>query len=202
MSRALGNVYTTNGTFYSWLTKTNQAIDAFTETVTLKANTAGDMSTGNGFVTGIFGSNTLVATTLRGGNVQSSSIITISTNAHIGNSSSQITTLHNNVAHTKASTYTTTNTDIQLMDSFSETDFRAGKYLISIKDTDNSLYQSTEIMVMHDGTYAYSTEYATLISSVTLGIFTANVDAGNVRLYIQPTSDNNLIKYHRTLMTA
>lgn len=202
MSRAIGNVYTSNGTFFSWLGKTNDVIDAFTETVTVKGNTAGDMTSGNGFVNGHFGANTLVATTLKGGNVASNTVITISTNTNIGNSSIQITTLQNNVAHIKATSYTTTNTDIQLLDSFSATDYRAGKYLISIKDTDNTEYQSTEIMIMHDDSATYSTEYATLISTATLGTFTSNVDSGTIRLYVEPTNANNVIKYHRTLMTA
>lgn len=202
MSRAIGNVYTSNGTFFSWLGKTNDVIDAFTETVTVKGNTAGDMTSGNGFVNGHFGANTLVATTLKGGNVASNTVITISTNTNIGNSSIQVTTLQNNVAHVKAASYTSTNTDVQLLDSFSATDYRAGKYLISIKDTDNTEYQSTEIMIMHDDSATYSTEYATLISTATLGTFTSNVDSGTIRLYVAPTNGNNVIKYHRTLITA
>lgn len=202
MSRAIGNVYTTNGTFFSWLGKTNEVIDAFTETVTIKANTAGDMTSGNGFVNGHFGANTLVATTLKGGNVASNTVLTISTNTNIGNSSIQVTTLQNNVAHVKAASYTSTNTDVQLLDSFSATDYRAGKYLISIKDTDNTEYQSTEIMIMHDDSATYSTEYATLISTATLGTFTSNIDSGTIRLYVAPTNGNNVIKYHRTLITA
>jgi hypothetical protein len=202
MSRALGNVYTTNGTFYSWLSKTNDVVDAFTETVTLKANTAGDMTIGNGFITGVFGANTLAATTLKGGNVQSNAIITIASNTNIGNSSIQVTTLQNNIAHTKVTSYTTTNTDIQLFDSFSGSDYRAGKYMLSLKETDSNYFQTTEIMILHDGTNAMTTEYATIISSVTLGIFTANVDGTTVRLYVQPTTSNNVIKYHRTLIAA
>ena len=202
MSRAIGNVYTSNGTFYSWLGKTNEAIDALTETVTVKANTAGDLTIGNGFITGVFGANTLTATTLKGGDVTTNTVLTISTNTNIGNSSIQVTTLHNNVTHIKTTNYTSTNTDIQLLDDFTGTSYRAGKYLLSIKDTDNNYYQSTEIMIMHDGTNAYLTEYATLISSVTLGIFTANVDSGAVRLYVQPTNGSSVIKYHRTLIAA
>lgn len=202
MSRAIGNVFTSNGTFFSWLGKTNDVIDAFTETVTIKANTAGDITSGNGFVNGFFGANTLVATTLKGGNVASNTVLTISTNTNIGNSSLQITTLHNNVTHTKTTSYTTTNTDAQILDSFSATDYRAGKYLITIKDTDNTDYQSTEIMILHDDTAAYSTEYATLVSTSTLGTFTTNVDSGTIRLFVTPTNADNVIKYHRTLMTA
>lgn len=202
MSRAIGNVFTSNGTFFSWLGKTNDVIDAFTETVTIKANTAGDLTSGNGFVNGFFGANTLVATTLKGGNVASNTVLTISTNTNIGNSSIQVVTLQNNVAHVKATNYTSTNTDIQLLDSFSATDYRAGKYFISIKDTDNTDYQLTEIVIMHDDSATYSTEYATLISTATLGTFTSNLDSGTVRLYIAPTNGNNVIKYHRTLITA
>lgn len=202
MSRELANVETGSYTFYTWINRTNDIIEVLKETATVKANTAGDMTSGNGFVNGYFGANTLTATYLKGGNVQSNSVLTITTNTNIGNASISVNTLHNNVAHVKASTHTTTNTDPQIVDSFTGSEFRSGKYLISIKETDSNYYQSTEIMLLHDGSTALITEYATLVSSATLGTFVANVDSGTVRLYITPTNDNNIIKYQRTLMTA
>lgn len=202
MSRNLANVETASYTFYSWINRTNDILDVLKETVTVKANTAGDMTSGNGFVNGHFGANTVMATTLRGGNVQSNAVLTISSNTNLGNSTISVTTLHNNVTHIKSSSHTSTNTDPQIVDSFGATEFRAGKYLISIRDTDNSDYQSTEIMLLHDATNAYVTEYATLVSNNTLGTFVANIDSSVVRLYITPTNINNVIKYHRTMITV
>lgn len=200
MSRTFSNVAVNADTFYSWLGKTNDVLGAFAETVTIKANTAGDMTTGNGFITGVFGANTLTASTLKGGNVQSNSTILIASNTNIGNSTAEVITLHNNVTHTKTTSYTSTTTDPQILDSFSATSFRSGKYLISI--TSSTSYQSTEIMVLHDGSTASTTEYATLTSGSNLGTFVANVDSAIVRLYVLPTNASTTIKYNRTLITV
>lgn len=202
MSRVLNPIIIANGTFNSWIATTNTVVDAFTETVTVKANTAGDMTTGNGFITGTFGANTITATFLRGGNVQSNSVLTITTNTNIGNSSVDVSYLHNNVAHVKAGSHTTTNTDAQIVDTFDSTLYRAGKYLISIKDTANTEYQSTEIMVLQNGTNASTTEYAVLSTATTLATFSANIDSGSVRLYCVPSFSNNVIKFQRTLLTV
>lgn len=200
MARFFNVVNTASDTFYSWLGKTNETINAFTETVTVKANTAGDMTTGNGFVTGILGANTITASIIKGGNVQSNSSIFVASNTDIGNSSVQVVILQNDVTHTKTTSYTSSNTDLQTLDSFSASTFRSGKYLISI--TSSTSYQSTEIMILHDGTTASVTEYATLLSGSTLGTFTADVNSGDVRLRITPTNAATTVKYHRTLITV
>jgi len=202
MSRILDIINTSTDNFYNWIGRTNDLVDALKETVTVKANTAGDMTSGNGFVNGYFGANTLTATYMKGGNVQSNSTLTFTSNLNIGDATFNVITLHNNVTHTVSNSYTTTNSDIQIMDSFSTVGFRSGKYLISIKNTNNTDYQSTEIMVLQDDANVYITEYATLLSNATLGTFTANVDSTTVRFYIDPVYANNVIKYQRTLMTV
>lgn len=200
MSRAFTNVAVNSDTFFSWLGKTNDTLGAFAETVTVKANTAGDMTTGNGFVTGIFGANTLTATTLKGGNVQSNSVLFIASNTNVGNSTSEVIVLHNNVVHSKATVNTTSSTSAQVIDTFSATEFRSGKYLLSL--TSATTYQSTEIMILHDGSNALITEYATLSSGSSLGTFVANVDSTTVRLYLTPTNASTTVKYHRTLIAV
>lgn len=200
MSRAFTNVAVNSDTFFSWLGKTNDTLGAFAETVTVKANTAGDMTTGNGFVTGIFGANTLTATTLKGGNVQSNSVLFIASNTNVGNSTSEVIVLHNNVVHSKATVNTTSSTSAQVIDTFSATEYRSGKYLLSL--TSATTYQSTEIMILHDGSNALITEYATLSSGSSLGTFVANVDSTTVRLYLTPTNASTTVKYHRTLIAV
>lgn len=200
MSRSFTNVAVNSDTFFSWLGKTNDVLGAYAETVTVKANTAGDMTTGNGFVTGVFGANTLTATMIKGGNVQSNSVLLLASNTNVGNSTNEIVVLHNNVVHSKASVNTTSSTSAQIIDSFSATDYRSGKYLLSL--TSATTYQSTEIMILHDGATALITEYATLSSGSSLGTFVANVDSTTVRLYLTPTNSSTTVKYQRTLITV
>lgn len=201
MSRTISNVVVSSDSFYSWLVKTNETIEAFLDTVTVKANTAGDLTNGNGFVVGILGANTLTATNIRGGNVTTNSVVTFTTNTNIGNSTVEVFSLQNNTASIRARSYNTTTTDPQIVDSFSASTFRSGKYIISINSSTND-YQVTEIMLLQDGTSTYTTEYATLVSSSTLGTFSANIDSGDVRLFVVPTNAVNTIKYQRTLITA
>jgi hypothetical protein len=67
--------------FGDWITRTNTVIDALnTIVVTTAANTKGANTSGNGFVVGIFGSNTLVAASLQGGNIGNPATLNVVTN--------------------------------------------------------------------------------------------------------------------------
>ena len=203
MSRTINIVNVSSDTFDSWRVKTNQMANAFAETVTLTSDSTGESTTGNGYVTGIFGANTLATTVLRGGNVAVNTVLTISSNLATGNTASQIYVTHNDITQVRSSSNTTTNTDIQIIDSFSISSYQSGKYILSINNTTNSKYQVTEIMVLHDGgTNTYTTEYASLSSNVTLGQFSANINSGNLRLWMTPTYANNVVKYQRTLLAV
>lgn len=79
MARTFSAIVNTNS-FDNWVSRTNELVAAFAQTVTIAANTAGDLTTGNGYVTGIFGATTLVGTTLRGGTVTTAANLTISSN--------------------------------------------------------------------------------------------------------------------------
>jgi hypothetical protein len=83
MSRQLNTVNAAADTFGNWVIKTNDIVLLVnTDVVTVEQNTAGDLTVGNGYVIGIFGSNTLVATDIRGGSVTSSNVLLISSNAN------------------------------------------------------------------------------------------------------------------------
>jgi hypothetical protein len=71
------------------------------------------------------------------------------------------------------------------LDTFAVADFRGAKYFISINNTTTNEVSSTEVMVVHDGTNAFITEYNTVITnaeSTPLATFTADISGGNVRL--------------------
>ena len=71
------------------------------------------------------------------------------------------------------------------LDTFAAADFRGAKYFISINNTTTNEVESTEVLVVHDGTNAFIQEFNTVISNpeiTPLATFTADISGGNVRL--------------------
>ncbi len=88
MALSTANVNTSTDSFQNWIDKTNILLDAYSTTiVTTAANTGGGTTVGNAVINGTFRANTLVAgENLRGGNVTTSGVLSISSNVSIGNS--------------------------------------------------------------------------------------------------------------------
>jgi len=71
------------------------------------------------------------------------------------------------------------------LDTWAVADYRGAKYFISINNTTTNEVSSTEVMVIHDGTNAFITEYNLIITNAEttpLATFTADISGGNVRL--------------------
>jgi len=200
MSTPIANVQTASDTFYAWLGKTNQALNFISNNAVSVGPAAGQNTTGNGFVIGILGANTITASIIRGGNVDSNTAVSIMSNTNLGNSTVNVLVTHNAIEQIKVSSNTSTNTDLQAIDTFALADYRSGKYLISV--TSGGAYQITELVVLHDGTSVYTTEYATILSGSTLAQFSANVLSGNIRLNAIPSSASTTFKYQRTLLAV
>ena len=66
----------------------------------------------------------------------------------------------------------------------SATTYRTLKVLVQIKSGTN--FHATEILLTHDGTTVYMTEYATIFSNGQLAFFDADISAGNIRLLVDP----------------
>ena len=85
------------------------------------------------------------------------------------------------------------------IDSFSASSYRTAKYQVQI--TRGSEYQATEIIVLHDGTTTYETEYAIISTGNILGTFNTDMNTGNVRLLVTPSSsDVTTFKFFKTLI--
>jgi len=85
------------------------------------------------------------------------------------------------------------------IDTFSTTNFRTAKYIVQI--TQGSSYQSSELIVVHDGSSAYSTEYAVIETNGSLGSLIAKYDNGDVNLAVTMESGAQAnIKVYRTLV--
>jgi hypothetical protein len=97
-------------------------------------------------------------------------------------------------AHRLTTTSTTAN---QVICELSITTFQSAKYVISSKEGTN--VHMSEIMAIHNGTDVYTTEYAEIISSAAVGSFSIDINSGNMRLLVTPTSTNSTVfTVHRT----
>jgi hypothetical protein len=92
---------------------------------------------------------------------------------------------------------TSTTTVDQVLDSISASTFRSVKYHIQV--TSSTSYHVTEVMVIHDGTDTFITEYGTVTTSGSLATFTADVSGGNLRLLTTPT---NAVTTYKVIATA
>jgi hypothetical protein len=207
--KQLPAIDTTTDTFYSWIVKCNSLITlANTEIVTANNSANGAITTGIGFVIGKLGSNTLVCTTLSGGNTIANSSLTITSNTTFSNTAQSVNiingaTFGNNLVLSSSARITTSNTSSgQIVDTFAITTYRSAKYVISITDPVGNNYQATELMLLHDGTITYTTEYATLLSNTTLAVFTSDISSGNARLLVTPNVANVQINVAKTLIST
>ena len=264
MAKIFTLINTSVDSFGAWLSKTNSALAAFANTVTLSNDSTPDVSTGNGFVVGALGGNIITAnSSLRGGNVttaanvyavgnvglaaanvyinsnsfvvaansslnavvitsnstvvnvkMTANIITIAGNSSFVNSSAfnapmtinsdlTITTGEFALGVTSfyANSVTLTGTSAQEVDRFDPTDYRGGKYVLSMKDNANSAFQLTEVMVLQDGSSAYTTEYSTLRSTANnLGVVSAVVNSTACVVKVAPTIASMTVKLTKNVL--
>lgn len=66
--------------------------------------------------------------------------------------------------------------------SFTASAYRSAKFLVQA--TQGTNYMVTELLLVHDGTDCYITEYGRIEKSAFSATFDANIDTGNVHLYI------------------
>ena len=82
-----------------------------------------------------------------------------------------------------ASTSTTSQTAIY---SLSSSTYRSIEY--TIQATQGLKYHLTKLLVIHDGLIASSTEYGTIFTIDSLGIFDVDISGGNIRLLVTPSA--------------
>ena len=95
---------------------------------------------------------------------------------------------------------TSTTSADQVVDSISAAIYSTLKYVIQIKSSNN--YQACEILMMHDGTDVYLTQYANINSGAVLATFDADISSGNIRLLVTPVNANTTVKTVRTSITS
>ena len=97
---------------------------------------------------------------------------------------------------------TTTGAILQAVDSFSTSTYRSANYTISIKNNNANGYQVSNILIIHDGTNSYLTEFGAMYTNTNLGSFTTDINAGNVRLLFTPVSTSTTLKIKKTTLVV
>ena len=86
-----------------------------------------------------------------------------------------------------SSTLTTSSTTVdQVAMSLGSTVYRTLK--LNVQMTSSTSYHSQEILMVHDGTLVYMTEYAIVNNGSILSTFDADISGGNIRLLVSPTN--------------
>lgn len=164
-----GKYLTTNGTTLSWAT----------------------ISAG-----GVSGNNTEVQFNNNGSFGASANLTWDGTTLSASNLSVQSVALTNGKLASATLTTTTTAAD-QVVDSVSASSVRTIKYLAQV--TSGSEYQSTEILLIHNGTDVYLTTYGVIFTgAAALASFDAQVSGGNLQLLVTPENAATTIKVLRT----
>lgn len=89
-----------------------------------------------------------------------------------------------------------TTTADQIVDEYSVLKVRSVKYLIQA--TQGSSYHTTEVIMVHDGTTVYMTEYATLYTGASpLITIDSDISGGYVRLLVTPSNTNTTVRTAR-----
>jgi hypothetical protein len=201
-----GGVTSINGltastqTFATSISGSGFTIGSTGSTHTFYIGLAGNASTGliSGAAQTIFGVKTfasgLAITASTGSTSTSTGALIVSGGAGIGGT----LTANNIVVSTltvglisdvlTASLGTTNTTPDQVVHSISASSYRTLKYVVSIASS--TWYQGQEIIVVHNGTDVWMTEYAQVLTGglgQTLSTFEADINSGNIRLLVTPT---------------
>ena len=203
MTITVANTSNTN-TFDYWRNRTNELAHAMTTyTVTTNSNTAA----GNAAISGTFTSNVISAyivssnTTVNVGNTSANIVITSPTSGQISDGGYYLNANGSWSLNTSApisnGSVTTSGTSQQEIDSFAFSELNAAEYYVHIKDNVGNNYHASKVLVVHNNGASYSTEYATVISNNTMGVFQATANATHVRFLLTPTTGDTTVTYTR-----
>lgn len=98
--------------------------------------------------------------------------------------------------------YTFVSSTANTIDSYPIATYRSGEYMLQMSETNTTNFHVTKVVVYHDGTGAYSSEFAQMFNNISLGSVTSDISAGNVRLIVTPVSANVVVKYTKNLITV
>lgn len=81
----------------------------------------------------------------------------------------------------------------QVLDSVAASSVRTLRYIIQGVNTTTNEFHATSLMIIHDGTAVFLTEYATVLTSTSLASFDADISGGNLRILVTPTNSSSTV---------
>lgn len=101
-------------------------------------------------------------------------------------------------AQLTANTKTSTSASEVVVDEWDAAVYRSAKYMIQVDNTDvSSQYQVSEVLLVHNGSATFTTEYAEVLTSTRIATTDSDINTGKVRLKVTPTVTNSTIKVTR-----
>jgi len=99
-----------------------------------------------------------------------------------------------------STTFTTsTTTANQIIYSMPTATYRSAKLMVQM--TSGTSYQVTELLIIHDGTNAFMTQYGDIATTGTsLGTFDSSITSGNLNLLFTPTNASTTVKLSSSLI--
>jgi hypothetical protein len=99
------------------------------------------------------------------------------------------TNLNNSKIEGRSGTLTTTSTTpSQILDLFPVSSVRTLKYVVQASNATLGYFHATTLMVIHNDTSVFLTEYGVVLSNTSLATFTADIFEGNLRVLVTPTN--------------
>lgn len=91
-----------------------------------------------------------------------------------------------------------------IFDSFTASDWRSAKYVISLKKNSGNKYYTTELTIVPDGTNVNVSEYGTVDNDGNIGTISVSMTGGTVSLTVVPVGGQTPItlRYMRTGLKA
>jgi len=90
-----------------------------------------------------------------------------------------------------SSTITTTSTTQTNLDTFSTSTYSGAE--VNVTAISNGERHMTKILVVHDGTTAYATEYGSIFTNTSLATYDVDISSGSVRLRVTPASATSTV---------
>lgn len=179
-----GQLLVLSNTLFKDVSSANQVLilsNSTITTVTLQSNTVTISPTSNTTVSGQ--QLTVSANVTFSGNAFSAKTLAV-------NSVSELGSFSNSFASVSSVT----------LDTFDKSVYRSAEYVIQCGYATGGVYQTSKVLVVHDGTTAYSTEYGVVSSNgSSLATFTSSVSGSNVNLTITPAVATLAVKYTRII---
>ena len=100
----------------------------------------------------------------------------------------------------------TVGTALVTIDSYSSTAYKAAEYLVQTRNSASSIFQVSKVLVVHDGTNAYMTEYGQMYTSGTSPLISLSVESpittSTVKLQAAGAAAGNVVRVVKTFING